>query len=347
MSAAVHHLEECVYYPEACPLGCVSLEGERKGEVIKIERRNILEHVRDSCPLREVVCEYCEGKVKASEMNPHLENCDEFPLPCPNRCSKEGEEGLIELKRKDIPVHLDNHCPLQKVQCAYWEHGCREEMERRQTDTHEREFFHKHFKLSMTDIKQKQTESSQLLTEQLNANANRIAILEKQNSDKDIQIASLTKALLSHLPTGRLEWNVKEVKRKIESNDKTYSDPFYVGLYKYQIIIHWNYFNIRYVAVSIHIMRGHFDEKLHWPIRCRYTFVLINQINSKSNFVSSHEVPKEHLEKYPNALKRPTEHRNSALGTISLISNTEILEEKYYKQDSVTLHISVEVLPSL
>ena len=174
MSAAVHHLEECVYYPEACPLGCVSLEGERKGEVIKIEKRNILEHVRDSCPLREVVCEYCKGKVKASEMNPHLEDCDEFPLHCPNGCSKEGDEGLRELKRKDIPVHLDNHCPLQKVQCSYWEHGCREEMERRQTDTHEREFFHIHFKLSMTDIKQKQTEST-----------NKIAILEKQNSDKD------------------------------------------------------------------------------------------------------------------------------------------------------------------
>ena len=48
------------------------------------------------------------------------------------------------------------------------------------------------------------------------------------------------------------------------------------------------------------------------------------------------------------SFKRPTEHRNiKAFGTRSLISNTRILEEKYYKQDSVTLHISVEVLPSL
>ena len=286
MSAAVHHLEECVYYPEACPLGCVSLEGERKGEVIMIERRNILEHVRDSCPLREVVCEYCEGKVKASEMNPHLEDCDEFPLHCPNGCSKEGEEGLRELKRKDIPVHLDNHCPLQKVQCAYWEHGCREEMERRQTDTHEREFFHIHFKLSMTDIKRKQTESTQLFSK-------KIAILEKQNSDKDLQIASLTKALLSQLPTGRLEWNVKEVKQKIENKDITYSDPFYVGFYKCQSIIHWDCDNTENVGVFIRIMRGDFDEKLHWPIRYRHTFVLINQVNSQDNLVYSNEVTKE------------------------------------------------------
>eukprot|EP00800_Vazella_pourtalesii_P021558 TRINITY_DN807_c1_g1_i5.p1 TRINITY_DN807_c1_g1~~TRINITY_DN807_c1_g1_i5.p1 ORF type:complete len:309 (+),score=85.60 TRINITY_DN807_c1_g1_i5:473-1399(+) len=308
-----------------------------------MERRHIAGHIRDSCPLRKVECEFCEGEVKATEMNLHLEDCDEFPLPCPNRCGREGEEGLREVKRKDIPVHLDEHCPLQKVQCVYWEHGCREEMERRQTDTHEREFFHIHFKLSMTDIKQKQTDS----TEQLNAYANRIAILEKQNSDKDLQIASLTKALLSQLPTGRLEWNVKEVKQKIENKDITYSDPFYVGLYKCQCIIYWDFESTDNVGVFIRIMRGDFDEKLHWPIRYRRTLVLINRVNNKDNFVNSRELTNEDLEKYPNSFKRPTEHENNGLGTRSLISNTKLLEEKYYEQDSVALHISVEVLPSL
>ena len=120
MSAGVHHLEDCLYLPEACPLGCVSLEGERKGEVVRMERRHIPEHLIDCCPLRKVVCDFCEGEVKASEMNPHLEECDIFPLPCPNGCSREGEDGVRELKRKDIPVHLDKHCPLQIVQCAYW-----------------------------------------------------------------------------------------------------------------------------------------------------------------------------------------------------------------------------------
>ena len=123
MSGIVHHLEDCVYLPEACPLRCISLEGDKKGEVVRMERRHIPEHVTDFCPLREIVCEFCEGNVKASEMNPHLEDCEEFPLDCPNGCSIEGEDGVREVKRKDIPVHLDNHCPLQKVQCPYWDHG--------------------------------------------------------------------------------------------------------------------------------------------------------------------------------------------------------------------------------
>ena len=345
MSAAVHHLEDCMYHPEACPLGCVSLEGERKGEVVRIERRHIPGHVRDSCPLREVVCEFCEGVVKASEMNPHLEDCEEFPLPCPNGCSREGEEGTRELRRKDVPLHLDNHCPLQRVQCAYWDHGCKEEMERRHTDSHEREFLHIHFRLSMTEMKQKQNELTKLLT----AATDKIEILEKQNSDKDLQIASLSKTLFTYtqLPTGRLEWNVTGVEQKIQNKESMHSDPFYVGLYKCQGSIDWDCSNTGNVGVIIRIMRGDFDANLHWPIRYKYTFVLINQINSKDNLVVSDEVTKEHLEKYPNSFNRPTEYRNIKGFGYSFISHTDILEEKYSRQDSITLHISVELLPPL
>ena len=332
MSAAVHHLEDCVYLPEVCPLGCVSLEGEKKGEVVRMERRHIPEHVKDSCPLREIVCEFCEGKVKASEMNPHLEDCEEFPLHCPNGCSREGEDGVREVKMKDIPVHLDNHCPLQKVQCPYWDHGCREEMERIHTGTHEKEFLHIHFKLSMT--------STQLLTK-------RIAILEEQNSDKDLQIASLITSIYPQLPKGRLEWRVEGVKQKIHNREKTSSDPFYVGLYKCQSIIDWGWNSTGKVVVFIRIMKGDFDAKLHWPIRFRCTFVLINQINNKDNLVESDEVTKDWLEEFPEFVKRPTEIKNNGFACISFYSKTDILEEEYCNQDSITLHISVEVLPPL
>ena len=336
MGTAIHHLEDCVYLTEACPLGCVAMDGERKGEVVKMERRHIPGHVRDSCPLREVVCDFCEGEVTASEMNPHLENCDEFPLPCPNLCRREGEEGLREVKRKDIAVHLDKHCPLQKVQCAYWEHGCREEIERRHTDTHEREFLHTHFRLSMTKMEQK-----------LNESTNRIAVMEKQISDKDSQIASLIKTLLSQLPTGRLEWNIEGVKQKIQDKESTHSNPFYVGLYKCQLYIIWDYNNTGNVGVFINIMRGDFDAKLHWPIRYRRNFILTNQLNCTDNLVNSYEVTKQNLEKFPECYRRPTEYKNEGMGYTSLISNTDILGEKYCKQDSITLHTSVELLPPL
>ena len=339
-----------------------------------MERRHIPGHVKDSCPLREIVCEFCEGKVKASEMNPHLEDCAEFPLRCPNGCLREGEDGVREVRRNDIPVHLDNHCLLQKVQCLYWDHGCREEMERRHMDTHEREFLHIHFKLSITEIKFKQTESTQVTQDlrhnldlanekiavqelqfteslklsraELNAATKRIAILEEQNSNKDLQISSLITSIYPQLPKGRLEWKVEGVKQKIQNKEKTYSDPFYVGLYKCQGSIRWDFISI---VVRIHIMKGDFDSELHWPIRYKCSIVLTNQINSKDNLVYHTEISKEWLETYPGYFNRSTGIRNIGFPctATSFVSNIEILKEKYCKQDSITLHISVEVLPSL
>ena len=321
VSAAVNHLECCQYLPTACPLGCVCLEEEREGQVTRLERRHIPGHVRDSCPLRVVTCEFCEGEVKASEMNPHLEDCEAFPLPCPNGCAREGEDEVREVKRRDLTVHLDTHCPLQKVQCPYLDHGCREEMEKRLTDTHEREFLHIHFKLSNVDMKLKLNESTLLL----NSATNRIATLEKQNSDKDQKITSLITALSSLLPTGRLEWNIQGVELKIQNKETTYSDPFYVGLYKCQCSIDWNCMNLGNVKVRIHVMRGDFDDKLHWPIRYKYTFVLINQSDSKDNFVYSAEITKFWLKMFPECFKRPTEHRNRGFGNYPFISNTAII----------------------
>ena len=171
---------------------------------------------------------------------------------------------------------------------------------------------------------------------QLNAASDKVAMLEKQNS-------SLITTLLSLLPTGRLEWNIKGVKQKIQNNERTFSDPFDVGFYKCQGYVDWG----GCVGGYIYIMKGDFDDKLHWPIRYRYTFVLINQINSKNTLMKSVEATNEDLEKFPECFKIPTKDRYPGFGLISLISNTDILDKKYCREDSITLHISVELLSSL
>ncbi|KAI6661692.1 TNF receptor-associated factor 4 [Oopsacas minuta] len=338
VSTAIHHLEECEFFPVLCPLGCVCLEGERKGKVMKLEKRWIPEHQRDSCPLRELVCEFCVNKVKACEMNPHLMDCEHFPVPCPNGCVREGDEGTRQLKRRDIPVHLNDECPLQKVECPYWEYGCREEMERREMDFHEKEFMHIHYRLSMTDMKLKL------------ATANtKIENFEKQITEKDSELKSIIEVLYSYstLPTGQLEWKITGVKQKIENEEYTYSDPFYVGLYKCQGCIECNWLNLGKLYVSICIMKGGYDDKLHWPIRYKYTLILLNHINSNNNYKYTNQVTKEYLENFGDCFKRPTQLRNEGLGTYLFVSNTQILEAKYCKEDSITLLIKIEFLPAL
>ena len=75
------------------------------------------------------MCEFCEREFKASETNPHLKDCEEFPIPCPNDCPREEEEGQRELKRNVIPIHLESRQPFSSPESTVCllDHGRREE----------------------------------------------------------------------------------------------------------------------------------------------------------------------------------------------------------------------------
>ena len=321
------------------------------------------EHEREYCLQRELKCDFCGRAVRACEMNPHLGECEEFPVECPNSCEVVGETYTRQMKRGAVPLHLAE-CPLQRVKCPYWEYGCREEMEMKQLDLHEKEYIHTHFRLAM---KRKQIESDELKDAQI-FQANIIKCLEKeikelktlsfdmkQNTiESNIKIlflekqnALLTEALSSILvPTVGLEWKIKEVNQKIGNKETCFSNPFFVGLYKCQCYIEWNFNNTGKVGCFIHIMKGEFDDKLKWPFLFRMKFVLLNQNRNKYNHIWSDEITKEILHEFPECFQRPTEIRNDGYGAGSLISNTEILTGRYCKEDSISLHITVEQLSS-
>ena len=575
MGGGIQHLKECGFLLVLCPLKCVESDGERRGEVVRVERRQLAEHDRKFCSQRELKCEFCGGAVRACDMNTHLGECEEFPVDCPNGCEAAGETGTGQMKRGAVPLHL-SECPLQRVECPYREYGCGEEMERRQLDLHEREYMHPHFRLAMkemkrkqtelndkmkllekenTDLKetqifeannkincleklsavkdseiisvnkeikelkalsiemkqkqtesnklketqifeannkihcleklsavkdseiisvnkeikelkalsiemkQKQTESNKLKETQIFEANNKIHCLEKLSAVKDSEIISVNKEIkelkalsiemkqkqtesnklrdsqileannkincfekntnlesisvkreirelraesndkikcfekssvnkdleiisakeqieelkaLSNgkiellekqdtrlkneikglkeiistlVSTGHLDWKIKGVKQKIRGGNTSYSDPFYVGLYKCQGYIVWDYNNTGKVVCFICIMKGEFDDKLKWPFIYRYKFVLFSQNRNEDNHIWSHQITKE-LHKYPQCFQKPTEIKNQGIGIPSFFSNTEILTKKYSKDDSISLLITVEQLPT-
>ena len=67
------------------------------------------------------------------------------------------------------------------------------------------------------------------------------------------------------MTTGKLEWDIYGVKQKILNREVTYSDPFYVGLYKCQVKVVWDYYNTKKVGCFICVVKGDFDDKLNWP----------------------------------------------------------------------------------
>ncbi|KAI6661808.1 hypothetical protein LOD99_9815 [Oopsacas minuta] len=109
----------------------------------------------------------------------------------------------------------------------------------------------------------------------------------------------------------------------------------------------WNHDNTGKVGVFIRIMKGEYYDKLHWPIKYKYTFVLLDQFNSNDNLIYSGQITKECLVKCPESFMRPTDLTNLGYGKFAFISITEILEDKYRKEDSITLQITVELLPLL
>ena len=263
MSRVIQHVEKCEFLPVLCPLRCVESERERSGKVARVERRLVAEHERDICPQREQMCEFCGRGVRACEMNPHLGECSRFPVDCPNGCEVAGETGVRQVGRGYLPIHLAE-CPHRAVKCPYWDYGCREEMQKRQLDLHEREAMHTHFRLTTTEIHHKlelkQTEYTELQSQLLGAMKD-IRCLEDASVAKDSMIGSITKDLSALresvstlVSTGRLEWKIKGVRQRIAEKEDTVSDPFNVGLYKCQGEIQWDYNNSRKVGCFICIM---------------------------------------------------------------------------------------------
>ena len=344
-------------------------------------------HKSEYCPHRELKCEFCGRAVRACEMNPHLGECDEFPVECPNSCEVAGETGTRQMKRGDVPLHL-TECPLEIVKCPYWEYGCCEEMERRQLDLHEKEYIHTHFRLGMKemkqkltesndkikyleklsadknieinsvkkeikefqtlsfDIKQKQIESDQLRDAHVLQANNKIHCLERQCSELKNELGEL-KETISTVVSGGLEWEIKGVKQKIENKETSLSDPFFVGLYKCQCCIQWDFKNTGKVGCFIYLMKGEFEDELKWPFLYRMKFVLLNQNRNEDNHIWSYEITKVTLQKFPECIQKPTKIRNDGFGVTSFISNVRILTGKYCKADSISLHITVEQLSSL
>ena len=384
MGGGIQHLKECEFLPVMCPLKCVESDGGRRGEVVRVERRQLAEHEREFCSQRELKCEFCGGTVRACEMNPHLGECEEFPVYCPNGCEAAGETGTRQMKRGAVPLHLAE-CPLQRVECPYREYGCGEEMERRQLDLHEREYMHTHFRLAMKEMKEmkeKQVESNDKIKclleqssftyrdciylkkevnemktfsfdmkqKQIELNGE-IRCLQKLCADRNLEIIfakkeinELKETISTLVSTGQLEWNIKGVKQKIEKKEYSYSDPFYVGLYKCQGCIVWDCNSTGKVGCFIRIMKGKFDDKLKWPFIYRFKFVLLNQNRNENDHIWSHDITKGNLQKSAECFQKPTERRNRGYGLASFISNAEILTEKYCKEDSISLHITLNQL---
>ena len=106
-----------------------------------LERRHLTNHKENECKYRPYTCEYCghkdtfEGitigywrgdRVKVFS---HYEECDQYPLDCPNEC------GETNIKRRDMKGHCDI-CPLEPLDCQFKDVGCTDKIQRKDMEKH-------------------------------------------------------------------------------------------------------------------------------------------------------------------------------------------------------------------
>lgn len=138
--------------PNKCEIGTVPREDMKKHrakcelEVIgcynscgkKFERQYLSSHVETECPRRKVRCRYCHYTAEYQFVQGrHQRKCPKVPLTCPNHC----KAGTI--LREDMEAHR-MECPLEIIQCEYYDVGCEITMVRKDQEKHKKENIEEH-----------------------------------------------------------------------------------------------------------------------------------------------------------------------------------------------------------
>ena len=158
------HVDECAKVPLPCPSNCgVDSILREDMEVHKakcpleeiecpndcgkvLQRQLMANHAKTECLRRQADCQYCQlsGEYHLIE-GQHKEECPKLPISCPNEC----EAGSIP--REDMKDHRLK-CPLEVIECQYYNMGCHVTMSRKDQHMHEKEKMEEHLLLTKSEL---------------------------------------------------------------------------------------------------------------------------------------------------------------------------------------------------
>ena len=119
----------CPFEMLMCPHGCS----------LQLQRQYLASHIESQCPC---YCRYCQTAADQSMIsNQHKENCNKFPLSCPNTC------GEKTIPRDQMTKHREK-CPLELVICLFSDVGCIVKMARKDRENHNTKNTEKHLELA-------------------------------------------------------------------------------------------------------------------------------------------------------------------------------------------------------
>jgi len=258
------HKEECVEYPLACPNNCEEVES--------IRRKDMNEH-KSVCPLETIDCEYrtvgCVVRMARQTQQEHNKNKMEYHLH------------LTNLKLEETICKLDDTTTkLNEIMSKL-------DDSRFALSESKSELVKAYSQLDETDSKLKEAQLESWSTKfQLN-------LMETKFDDKISSLEQLLQWSLQLHSAAQASSPGKEVvpvtfkmtgfTMKKKANKVWFSDSFYSSAkgYKMCLRIDANGFSDgegTHCSATLNLMRGEYDDGLHWPLNLKFKITLLNQL---------------------------------------------------------------------
>ena len=231
----------------------------------------------EECPLQEAECPYsqygCEDKYQRRSLEHEKEDIHkQMKLTITNIQSEvitlqkeNGELRSNEFKSQSRVVKLEKKNEDMSTKIVNLE---KKNEEFRSSLQEEKEEMHKHLKLTIDNMQSDMITSQKCIGEY----QSRVVKLEEKNEELRTKIVNLEEKdeefrsslqegkedIRKHLALageGNIEWKISGVENKISQKENTSSDPFYVGLYKFQSYVGWVR-NDNYVGLFLSILKG-------------------------------------------------------------------------------------------
>ena len=172
-------------------------------------------------------------------------------------------------------------CPFTVIKCPLNHTGCEVKLSRREMKEHVNNELLQHV-LKQTSLVQKLTRDNESRLQAADKERQQLkqSVIELQGKLEKLEGAQ---RVASHTgqPIGPVEFTMTNFEQH-KNDEEWYSPPFYTHPHGYKMCLCvWpNGFGDgegTYLGVTVHLMRGEFDDHLKWPFRGDITYVLLDQ----------------------------------------------------------------------
>ncbi|XP_032238393.2 TNF receptor-associated factor 6 [Nematostella vectensis] len=144
----------------------------------QLPRMDVDEHLLVECDWRLIVCEYCGDESPYCLQKDHSNQCDKFPVLCPNDCG-------TQITREKLRDHQSEECQFAVVPCAFRDFGCEVEIQNRLMDQHLDTNIQSHLNMTCNQLLLSRDVCASLQTE--------LTATKENLSSAKQQVAALTK----------------------------------------------------------------------------------------------------------------------------------------------------------